>query len=178
MSTPACQLHAHPTALADPYKTYCQLSPPGFYLGLHRPLPTGFPYPCELDIHVHVHITNPVIQQQRNTGRFLRASEAKKIHCARWKMTMWNCLPPYSEACSTGMPRLIRIWKIQIPSFLKPHGNHMQKPHVLICLLNLKFAWIEIFFFRIKREAPATGIPGPLAPTPLSVCGTTNPLTQ
>ncbi len=41
---------AYPTALADPYKTLCQLSPPGhLYSYLRRLLPTGFRYPCELD---------------------------------------------------------------------------------------------------------------------------------
>ena len=35
------------TAFADPYKTCCQLSSPG--IKMHRPLPTGFLYPCELD---------------------------------------------------------------------------------------------------------------------------------
>ena len=79
------KLSTHLTALAGPYKTHCQLLPPGYLdtqtttdwlplpsrtahagpapikptvssclqdIKIHRPLPTGFPYPCELNSRV------------------------------------------------------------------------------------------------------------------------------
>ncbi len=88
--TPSCQqpVPSLCTALVDPYKTHCRLSSKIFSY-VHRPLPTGFPYPCELDTantekienskcgnHPHKHTQTPETHSKTRPNRNYR-----KISC-------------------------------------------------------------------------------------------------